>query len=78
MQTHLQENKLENNVLNIDGKEFKLEDLDENQKYYYMQIQLTDKKASDLKLELDQITGSNLFFKDQLAKSLMTKEKAEK
>ncbi len=78
MQTHLQEHKLENNVLNIDGKEFKLEDLDENQKYYYMQIQLTDKKASDLKLELDQITGSNLFFKDQLAKSLMTKEKAEK
>ena len=78
MQTDLQENKLENNVLNIDGKEFKLEDLDENQKYYYMQIQLTDKKASDLKLELDQITGSNLFFKDQLAKSLMTKEKAEK
>ncbi len=69
---------MENNVLNIDGKEFKLEDLDENQKYYYMQIQLTDKKASDLKLELDQITGSNLFFKDQLAKSLMTKEKAEK
>jgi hypothetical protein len=63
-------------TLTIDGKEFKLEDLDKNQKYYYMQIQLTDKKASDLKLELDQITGSNLFFKDQLAKSLMTKEEA--
>ena len=68
----------QSNVINIDDKEFKLEDLDENQKYYYMQIQLTDKKASDLKLELDQVTGSNLFFKDQLAKSLMNKEKAEK
>lgn len=68
----------QSNVINIDDKEFKLEDLDENQKYYYMQIQLTDKKASDLKLELDQVTGSNLFFKDQLSKSLMTKEKVEK
>jgi len=67
----------QSNVINIDDKEFKLEDLDENQKYYYMQIQLTDKKASDLKLELDQITGSNLFFKDQLAKSLMTKQEEE-
>jgi len=69
---------LENNNITVDGKEYNPEDLDENQKYYYMQIQLTDKKASDLKLELDQVTGSNLFFKDQLAKSLMTKEKAEK
>jgi len=78
MQIHLQEIKLENNNITIDGKEYNPEDLDENQKYYLMQINITQQEADKLKLKLDQMTGSNLFFKDQLAKSLMTKEKAEK
>jgi len=67
----------QSNVITIDGKEFKFEDLDESQKYYYSQIKLTQQEADSLKIKLDQMTGSNLFFKDQLAKSLM-KEEEEK
>ena len=61
-------------TISINDKEFKLEDLDENQKYYYTQINLTQKEADSLKIKLDQMTGSNMFFKDQLAKSLMKEE----
>ena len=64
-------------TISINDKDFKLEDLDENQKYYYSQIKLTQQEADTLKIKLDQMTGSNLFFKDQLAKSLM-KEEEEK
>ena len=66
--------KKQSNVITIDGKEFDFEDLDESQKYYYSQIKLTQQEADSLKIKLDQMTGSNLFFKDQLAKSLI-KEK---
>ena len=64
----------QSNVITIDGKEFKFEDLDENQKYYYSQIKLTQQEADSLKIKLDQMTGSNMFFKDQLAKSLIKEE----
>jgi hypothetical protein len=64
-------------TVTINDKEFKLEDLDESQKYYYSQIKLTQQEADTLKIKLDQMTGSNLFFKDQLAKSLI-KEEEEK
>jgi hypothetical protein len=64
-------------MITIDGKEYKPEDLDETQKYYLMQINMTQQEADNIKVKLDQITGSNLFFKDQLAKSLI-KEEEEK
>ena len=69
--------KKQSNVITIDGKEFDFEDLDESQKYYYSQIKFTQQEADSLKIKLDQMTGSNLFFKDQLAKSLI-KEEEEK
>jgi len=65
------------NVITIDGKEFKPEDLDETQKYYLMQINMTQQEADNIKVKLDQMTASNMFFKDQLAKSLI-KEDEEK
>ena len=76
MQTRLQGNKMtkQSNVITIDGKEYKPEDLDESQKYYLMQINMTQQEADSLKVKLDQMTGSNLFFKDQLAKSLIKEE----
>ena len=61
-------------MITIDGKEYKPEDLDETQKYYLMQINITQQEADNIKVKLDQMTGSNLFFKDQLAKSLMKEE----
>jgi len=64
-------------TVTINDKKFKFEDLDESQKYYYSQIKLTQQEADSLKIKLDQMTGSNLFFKDQLAKSLI-KEEEEK
>lgn len=67
----------QSNLITIDGKEFKFEDLDESQKYYYSQIKLTQQEADSLKVKLDQMTGANMFFKDQLAKSLI-KEEEEK
>lgn len=67
----------QNNVITIDGKEYKPEDLDESQKYYLMQINMTQQEADNIKVKLDQMTASNMFFKDQLAKSLI-KEEEEK
>ena len=61
-------------TITINDIEFKFEDLDESQKYYYSQIKLTQQEADTLKVKLDQMTGSNLFFKDQLAKSLIKEE----
>jgi len=65
------------NVITIDGKEYKPEDLDETQKYYLMQINITQQEADNIKVKLDQMTASNMFFKDQLAKTLI-KEEEEK
>ena len=62
------------NVITIDGKEYKPEDLDESQKYYLMQINMTQQEADNIKVKLDQMTASNMFFKDQLAKSLIKEE----
>lgn len=62
-------------TVTINDKEFKLEDLDESQKYYYSQIKLTQQEADNIKVKLDQMTASNMFFKDQLAKSLIKEEK---
>lgn len=64
-------------MITIDGKEYKPEDLDETQKYYLMQINITQQEADNIKVKLDQMTASNMFFKDQLAKSLI-KEEEEK
>jgi len=64
-------------MITIDGKEYKPEDLDETQKYYLMQINITQQEADNIKVKLDQMTASNMFFKDQLTKSLI-KEEEEK
>ena len=64
----------QSNVITIDGKEYKPEDLDESQKYYLMQINMTQQEADNIKVKLDQMTASNMFFKDQLAKSLIKEE----
>ncbi len=61
-------------MITIDGKEYKPEDLDETQKYYLMQINMTQQEADNIKVKLDQMTASNMFFKDQLAKSLIKEE----
>ena len=61
-------------TVTINDKEFKFEDLDESQKYYYSQIKLTQQEADNIKVKLDQMTASNMFFKDQLAKSLIKEE----
>ena len=61
-------------IITIDGKEYKPEDLDESQKYYLMQINMTQQEADNIKVKLDQMTASNMFFKDQLAKSLIKEE----
>jgi len=61
-------------TVTINDKEFKFEDLDESQKYYLMQINMTQQEADNIKVKLDQMTASNMFFKDQLAKSLIKEE----
>jgi len=42
-------------TVTINDKEFKFEDLDESQKYYYSQIKLTQQEADSLKIKLDQM-----------------------
>ena len=61
-------------TVTINDKKFKFEDLDETQKYYLMQINMTQQEADNIKVKLDQMTASNMFFKDQLSKSLIKEE----
>ena len=42
-------------MITIDGKEYKPEDLDETQKYYLMQINITQQEADNIKVKLDQM-----------------------
>ena len=60
MQIHLQEHKLENNVLNIDGKEFSTENLKDEQKALIDQIGFCQNEINQLtilvrKLDIKEI-----------------------
>ena len=63
-----EENK--SNVITINGKEYKQEDLNYQQNYAIAQIKDLQGKANDLKFQLDQVQASLDAFTNALIKSV--------
>ena len=60
--------------ININDKEYKIEDLDENQTYCVSQLQDLNSKEANLKFQMDQIAAAKKVFTDTLI-SLVEEEK---
>ena len=64
----------QNNVITIDGKEYKEEDLSQDQSYFINQIRDLQVKAASLKFQLDQITVAQNAFTNSLIQSVKGSE----
>ena len=62
------------NVITIDGKEYKTEDLDEQQTYLISQIRSCQQKAANIRFELDQVIAAQNAFTNTLIQSMQTEE----
>ena len=62
------------NVITIDGKEYKPEDMDEKQDYLIAQIRACQQKAANIRFELDQVQAAQNVFTNELIKSVQTEE----
>ena len=58
------------NVLSLDGKSYKEEELTDEQKYYKEQITDLQNKIVMVKFELDQLSASQSHFRNLLVNSL--------
>jgi hypothetical protein len=65
------------NVITIDGKEYKAEDLSQDQNYFINQIKDLQAKAANLKFQLDQITVAQNAFTNSLIQSVKGSEEEE-
>jgi hypothetical protein len=65
----------QSNVITIDGKEYKTEDLSQDQNYFINQIKDLQAKAANLKFQLDQITVAQNAFTNSLIQSVKGEEK---
>ena len=77
MQMHLQEHKLENNILNIDGKEFSTENLKDEQKALIDQIGFCQNEINQLTIlvrKLDIFQKAKEGYKVDLLTSLQNDE----
>jgi hypothetical protein len=66
------------NVITIDGKEYKTEDLSQDQNYFINQIKDLQTKAASLRFQLDQVTVAQNAFTNSLIQSVKGEEKEEK
>jgi hypothetical protein len=62
------------NVITIDGKEYKTEDLSQDQNYFINQIKDLQTKAASLKFQLDQVTVAQNAFTNSLIQSVKGEE----
>ena len=62
------------NMVIIDDKEYKIEDVNKEQTYHITQIRDLQAKAADLRFKLDQLTTAEKAFTSLLVKSLTTEE----
>tara|TARA_R100001510_G_C7569092_1_gene146199 strand:+ start:381 stop:647 length:267 start_codon:yes stop_codon:yes gene_type:complete len=69
------ENKKKDPVVSIDGVEYPVKDLNEQQRYYYYQMHDLTNKQARAQSELDQINAALGVFRDGFIQS--TKEQAE-
>ena len=65
------------NVITIDGKEYKTEDLTQDQTYFINQIKDLQTKGANLRFQLDQVTVAQNAFTNSLIQSLKTEDKEE-
>ena len=63
-----------NNVITIDGKEYKPEDMDAQQTYLINQIRSCQKKAANMRFDLDQMIAAQNAFTNSLIQSMQTEE----
>jgi hypothetical protein len=64
----------QSNVITIDGKEYKTEDLSQDQNYFINQIKDLQAKAANLKFQLDQVTVAQNAFTNSLIQSVKGEE----
>ena len=64
----------QSNVITIDGKEYKTEDLSQDQNYFINQIKDLQAKAANLRFQLDQITVAQNAFTNSLIQSVKGEE----
>jgi len=65
------------NVVNINGTEYKYDDLNQNQLYLINQIRDLQTKAGNIRFQLDQVTAAQDVFTNMLIQSVETaKEQA--
>ena len=64
----------QSNVITIDGKEYKTEDLSQDQNYFINQIKDLQAKAANLKFQLDQITVAQNALTNSLIQSVKGEE----
>ena len=65
------------NVINIDGKEYKQEDLDDSQTYLIKQINDLQAKSANLRFQLDQVSVAQSAFTNSLIQSLKNEDVIE-
>tara|TARA_R110002124_G_scaffold269771_1_gene437733 strand:+ start:238 stop:480 length:243 start_codon:yes stop_codon:yes gene_type:complete len=65
------------NVINIDGKEYNQEDLDDKQTYLIKQINDLQAKSANLRFQLDQVSVAQSAFTNSLIASLKNDEVVE-
>jgi len=61
------------NVITIGGKEYKTEDLSQDQNYFINQIKDLQAKAASLRFQLDQVTVAQNAFTNSLIQSVKIK-----
>jgi hypothetical protein len=65
------------NVITIDGKEYKEDDLSQDQSYFINQIRDLQAKAASLRFQLDQVTVAQNAFTNSLIQSVKGSEEDE-
>ena len=65
------------NVITIDGKEYKTEDLSQDQNYFINQIKDLQAKGASLRFQLDQVTVAQNAFTNSLIQSVKGSEEEE-
>ena len=67
----------QSNVITIDGKEYKTEDLSQDQNYFINPIKDLQAKAASLRFQLDQVTVAQNAFTNSLIQSVKGSEEEE-
>ena len=62
------------NVITIDGKEYKTEDMDAQQTYLISQIRSCQQKAANIRFELEQVQAAQNAFTNILIQSVQEAE----